>query len=158
MIDLDHYDWFSSQERNDVSIPCFLQDLYLPLFRTGQQLQVLIKLLEMCNCPYTGDESNEANACNLASYEDVLPFWTARLGDPWFCLSSIAFCRKDIRKIMTERDVMYTVLLEKLKNFFKDLNSKSQLINFLVWFIPIFLNVDVHNDTCLFSVYFFWWR
>ncbi|KAE8729385.1 hypothetical protein F3Y22_tig00003715pilonHSYRG00001 [Hibiscus syriacus] len=34
-------------ERNGAAVPCFLKDILVPLVRAGQQLQVLMKLLEL---------------------------------------------------------------------------------------------------------------
>ncbi|KAL6338097.1 hypothetical protein AAG906_010665 [Vitis piasezkii] len=53
------------REQDGVAVPCFLKDLLVPLFRAGQQLQVLKKLLEICNYVATDDHT----------YEDILPCW-----------------------------------------------------------------------------------
>ncbi|KAI3988516.1 hypothetical protein MKX01_026330 [Papaver californicum] len=56
----------SIKERNGVAAPCFLKDFSLPLLRAGQQLQVLIRLLELCRWMCPGDET----------YKDILSCWS----------------------------------------------------------------------------------
>ncbi|KAK2976400.1 hypothetical protein RJ640_008110, partial [Escallonia rubra] len=53
---------FCSPEQDGIAVPCFLKDFLVPLLRAGQQLQVLMKLLELSigtpdiEASSTGDE------------------------------------------------------------------------------------------------------
>lgn len=94
---------FSFQEQDGVSVPCFLKDLLNPLFRAGQQLQVLIKLLEF---------SDGVGSWNPTS--------SSRLSDAFH----MAFSKKEIEMIVLTRRDYYRIMMEKLKNHLPNLEFK----------------------------------
>ncbi|KAF8398042.1 hypothetical protein HHK36_016968 [Tetracentron sinense] len=95
------------KERDGVSLPCFLKEFCLPLFRAGQQLQVLIKLLEMCNYVSARD----------ATYEDILPFWSGESSDHSSYLSPLTFNKINIQGLVLKRNSIYKRMQEKLITF-----------------------------------------
>lgn len=94
------------REEDGVSVPCFLREFLIPLFRAGQQLQVLIKLLEF---------SDGVGSWNR-TYEDFLPYWsrmsTSRLSHAF----RMAFTKEGIEKMVLSRRDYYKIMMEKLQN------------------------------------------
>ncbi|EEE61518.1 hypothetical protein OsJ_15814 [Oryza sativa Japonica Group] len=75
---VDNFTLLSLKGANHVSAPCFLKDVCGPLLRTGQQLQVLMKLLESCNLSDTGGDAHASR--HIIHLEEILP-WVAELKD-----------------------------------------------------------------------------
>lgn len=112
----------SIKERG-VSIPCFLKDVNQPLLRAGQQLQVLIKLLDMCNCVTTTDK-NYGRGSQLLNLEDILPYWNGSISEHISCLFPLTFSRRDIEAKTLKRETMYRMMQEKLENLLPRLSTR----------------------------------
>ncbi|WZY98761.1 hypothetical protein YC2023_071090 [Brassica napus] len=84
-------------------LPCFLDGFLVPILRAGQQLQVITKLLELCN-----------PACGHRTFAELLPCWTyyssTSLVDP----SPITFSKLHIEVMIQKRKDYYGRLQEKL--------------------------------------------
>ncbi|XP_073141248.1 uncharacterized protein [Henckelia pumila] len=89
--------------RDGVPLPCFLEECLIPLFRTGQQLQVLMKLLELCNSIGTHDAHEEI----LPSLIDLSSIY------PWFAIP-LTFDKGAIETMGLARDNYYQKMLEKM--------------------------------------------
>ncbi|PIA54117.1 hypothetical protein AQUCO_00900589v1 [Aquilegia coerulea] len=130
--------WLSSiRVREGVAVPCFLENYCLPLLRAGQQLQVLIKLLELCGCVPAGDQA----------YGDVLPYWNGYSG---FCLSTMSpltFSKVKLEEMVLLRENMYKIMQEKLQILIARLDNRYQPISSSVMpsvIVPLVGN----NSTC----------
>lgn len=99
-------------ERDGVSIPCFLKDFLIPLVRAGQQLQVLMKLLELCVYVTPGDHTSE----------DFLPCWSVFSSNYPSYASPVTFSKGNIEAMVLARDSYYKMMQEKLE----DLLTKLQ--------------------------------
>lgn len=101
------------QGSNHVSVPCFLKDICNPLLRTGQQLQVLMKVVKSCNLCSTGGDNYDASKTILL--EEILPWF----GTPIECsVNSFTFSKSKAEAVICQRDAMYKSMLEKLHHFF----------------------------------------
>lgn len=107
------------QERSGAAVPCFLRKFSLPLQRAGQQLQVLIKLLELCRWVCPGDQT----------YKDILPYWNDASSDRLYNLSPLTFSKKSIEEMEAVRENMYRVMQERLQIRFTKLDIKYQQIS-----------------------------
>ncbi|XP_015873298.2 uncharacterized protein LOC107410385 [Ziziphus jujuba] len=103
----------SVRERDGVSIPCFLKEFLVPLVRAGQQLQVLMKLLELCTYVAFGDHT----------YEDFLPGWSGFSSNLPF-----TFSKENIEAIVLVRDNYYKMMQEKLENLLTKLEFRYQQV------------------------------
>lgn len=106
------------QEQDGVAIPCFLKDFLVPLVRAGQQLQVLLKLLELCIHVATGAYSSE----------DFLPCWSGFSNSVPSCLSPLTFSRDDIEAMVLARDSYYKGMDEKLIGLLTNLEIRYQQV------------------------------
>ncbi|XP_073054596.1 uncharacterized protein [Primulina eburnea] len=89
--------------RDGVPLPCFLEECLIPLFRTGQQLQVLMKLLELCNTNGTYD-----------AHEEILPSLIELSSIyPWFAIP-LMFDKGAIETMVLARATYYQKMLEKM--------------------------------------------
>lgn len=104
----------SPQERDGVAVPCFLKEFLIPLFRAGQQLQVLMKLLEL---------SDNAGTWNRA-YEDFLPYWSGLSNDSLPHSSPLNFSKGGIETIVLARNSYYKRMMEKLENLPTELDFR----------------------------------
>ncbi|KAF7815439.1 Gamma-tubulin complex component 6 [Senna tora] len=104
----------SFKEREGVAIPCFLKDSLVPLVRAGQQLQVLLKLLELCIPVATGDHSSE----------DFLPCWSGFSNSGPSNLSPLTFSRDDVEAMVLARDSYYKSMNEKLETLLTNLEIR----------------------------------
>ncbi|XP_024961865.1 uncharacterized protein LOC112502237 isoform X2 [Cynara cardunculus var. scolymus] len=102
------------REQDGISVPCFLQDFLIPLFRAGEQLQVLIKLLEF---------SDGVGSWNR-TYEDFLPYWSRISSSRLSHASHLFFSKEGIEMMVLERRHYYKILTEKLKNHLPNLEFK----------------------------------
>ncbi|KNA12914.1 hypothetical protein SOVF_122120, partial [Spinacia oleracea] len=103
----------SIREQDGVSIPCFLGDVLIPLLRAGQQLQMVMKLLRLCNYVHAGEDT----------FEDILPCSSD------FCSGEISvfplsFNKGEIEAIVLSRKNFYCKMHEKLDKFMDTLNIK----------------------------------
>ncbi|KAI4308340.1 hypothetical protein L6164_031423 [Bauhinia variegata] len=121
----------SIRERDGVSIPCFLKDHLVPLVRAGQQLQVLLKLLELCIHAATVDYR----------HEDFLPCWSGFLRSSPMYSSPLTFSRDDMEALVLARDTYYKKMNDKLENLLTNLEIRYQQISTHAS-VPFFF----HND------------
>ncbi|KAL2945572.1 Cytochrome bd-II ubiquinol oxidase subunit 1 [Bienertia sinuspersici] len=108
----------SVREQDGVSIPCFLRDVLVPLLRAGQQLQMVMKLLRLCNYVHAGEDN----------FEDILP------GSSDFCSnemsgSPLSFNREEIEAIVLSRKNYYCKMQEKLDKFMGNLDIKDSEVS-----------------------------
>lgn len=132
----------SVREQNGVSIPCFLRDVLVPLLRAGQQLQMVMKLLRLCNCVHAGEDT----------FEDILPcsndfFSSGSSGYP------LSFNKGEIEAIALSRKNFYCKMHEKLDKFMNTLDIKYRQGGLYdaasVCTSYSGGNVDVHNSSNL---------
>lgn len=106
------------QEQDGVSVPCFLKDVLIPLVRAGQQLQVLVKLLELCTFVATNDHT----------YEGFLPCWTGFSGNCPYYSSPLTFIKGNVEAMLLSRDRYYRRMQEKLENLSAKLEFRYQQV------------------------------
>ncbi|GMH11154.1 hypothetical protein Nepgr_012995 [Nepenthes gracilis] len=104
------------REREGISAPCFLKDFSTPLMRAGQQLQVVMKLLELCKYVATGDYA----------FLDILPGFSGIPGYNLSNASPLSFNKGNIEAIVLSRKNFYRRMLEKLGNVMENLSIKYQ--------------------------------
>ncbi|KAL2349563.1 hypothetical protein Fmac_003563 [Flemingia macrophylla] len=104
--------------RDGVSIPGFLKDLLIPLVRAGQQLQVLLKLLEMCIHVAAGEHS-----C-----DDFLPCWSGFSSNSLSYSSPLAFSKDVIAAMVLARENYYKRMNEKIESFLSSLEVRYQQV------------------------------
>ncbi|KAL4333988.1 hypothetical protein GQ457_07G035970 [Hibiscus cannabinus] len=109
----------SIMERNGAAVPCFLKDVLIPLVRAGQQLQVLMKLLELRKYVDPGDYT----------YSDFLPCWSGFSGSNPFYASSITFGKENIEALVLMRNSYYESMEQKLENLLTGLKFNYQQVN-----------------------------
>ncbi|XP_072951889.1 uncharacterized protein [Typha angustifolia] len=126
----DDMSLISVKERNNVSVPCFLKDVSRPLLRAGQQLQVLVKLLNLCNLSIISGGAFISS--DLANLEEILPCWFDSSGNSRLMLNSLTFSKKGIETLVHKREVMYKTMLEKVQNVFSKFDIRYQLMNHTV--------------------------
>ncbi|KAL8144074.1 hypothetical protein V2J09_017106 [Rumex salicifolius] len=96
--------------RDGVSVPSFLKDFIVPLLRAGQQLKVILKLLEFCKHITTGEHT----------FEDVLPGCGGLSISDFVYASTLSFNKKEIEDRVISRKKFYRNLLEKLEHVMKN--------------------------------------
>ncbi|KAL8531079.1 hypothetical protein ACS0TY_007910 [Phlomoides rotata] len=90
--------------RDGVSVPCFLEDCLIPLCRSGQQLQVIMKLLEL---------SNNVGTC--VAHENILPSLVGLTSAyPWFAFP-LTFDKGTIERMVGVRTSYYQQMVEKIE-------------------------------------------
>ncbi|KAG2328048.1 hypothetical protein Bca52824_010776 [Brassica carinata] len=102
-----------AREQEGGLVPCFLVGFLEPILRAGQQLQVITKLLELCNLSASG----------LRNYADLLPCWTHYSSSSLVYPSPITFSKLHIEVMIQKRDDCYRRMQEKLF----DLTEKFEL-------------------------------
>ncbi|KAF2609928.1 hypothetical protein F2Q70_00011874 [Brassica cretica] len=102
-----------AREQEGGLVPCFLDGFLEPILRAGQQLQVITKLLELCNLSASG----------LRNYADLLPYWTHYSSSSLVYPSPITFSKLHIEVMIQKRDDYYRRMQEKLC----DLSRKFEL-------------------------------
>ncbi|KAL7202889.1 hypothetical protein ACSBR1_034362 [Camellia fascicularis] len=122
------------RERDGVAVPCFLKDFSIPLVRAGQQLQVLMKLLELCS--HVGTVNH--------TYEDILPCWSGFSSDHPYYASPLTFNQGSIEAMVLARSNYYKRMLEKLDTILTKLEIRYQQVvpddN-----VPVFVNNNGGN-------------
>lgn len=106
------------REQDGVAVPCFLKDLCIPLLRAGQQLQVVMKLLELCSHIGIGNHA----------YEDILPRWSDFSSDFPSYASSLPSIKLSIEAMVCARNNYYKSKLEKLDIVFTALEIRYQQV------------------------------
>ncbi|KAL5576039.1 hypothetical protein UlMin_017738 [Ulmus minor] len=108
----------SVRDRDGVAIPCFLKDYVIPLFRAGQQLQVLMKLLELGT--YVASEGQ--------TYEDLLPCWSGFSSNHPSYVFPVTQTKENIETRVIARASYYKRMQEKLETVLKNLEFKYQQV------------------------------
>lgn len=109
-----------SQVREGV-LPLFLEDCLLPLFRAGQQLQIITKLLEFCDSfgPFNG------------IHEELLPGIINGFASEFPSFrSSLLFEKGTIETMVVSRNSYYQRMLEKVDNVFTKLEFRFREVIF----------------------------
>lgn len=106
------------QEQDGVAVPCFLKDFLVPLVRAGQQLQVLMKLLEMYIYVATGDHT----------HEDFLPCWSGFSSSYPSSASPVSFSKVNIEAMVLARDSYYKMMQEKLEYLLTKLKFRHEQV------------------------------
>lgn len=100
--------------RDGVPIPEFLKDFLVPLVRAGQQLQVLLKLLEMCIHVASGEHS-----C-----DDFVPCWSGFSSSGLSYSSPLAFSKDVIEAMVLARENYYKGMNEKIGSLLSSLEVR----------------------------------
>ncbi|KAE8037663.1 hypothetical protein FH972_010235 [Carpinus fangiana] len=108
----------SIRERDGVAIPCFLKDFLNPLVRAGQQLQVIMKLLELYI--YVATENN--------TYEDFLPCWSGFSSIYPSYASPVTFSKVNIEAMVLARDSYYKMMQKKLEYLLTKLEFRYEQV------------------------------
>ncbi|KAK3143961.1 hypothetical protein QOZ80_4AG0307140 [Eleusine coracana subsp. coracana] len=108
----------SLKGQNHVSAPCFLKEICDPLLRTGQQLQVLMKLLKSCNISSTGVDTFASH--KIIHMEGVLPWFDTSVVSS---VNSFCFSKSSVEAVICQRDAMYKLMMEKLEHFFSTIEA-----------------------------------
>ncbi|PUZ48491.1 hypothetical protein GQ55_7G248700 [Panicum hallii var. hallii] len=112
---LDEFTLFPLKGRNHVSAPCFLKEICHPLLRTGQQLQVLMRLLKSCHLSATGGDAYPSH--NIIHMEGVLPWFYMPTESS---MNSFTFSKGSVEAVTCKRDAMYQLMMGKLQHFFSN--------------------------------------
>ncbi|KAK6163986.1 hypothetical protein DH2020_000850 [Rehmannia glutinosa] len=103
--------------RDGAAVPCFLEECLVPLCRTGQQLQVIMKLLEL---------SNNVGTCD--THEEILPSLVGLSSEyPWFAFP-LTFDKGTIETMALVRASYYQQMLEKIGNILTKFDFTSQQV------------------------------
>ncbi|KAL8055684.1 hypothetical protein ABFX02_04G071400 [Erythranthe guttata] len=90
--------------RDGAALPCFLEECLIPLCRTGQQLQVIMKLLDL---------SNHVGTCH--THEEILPSLVGLSNEyPWFAFP-FTFDKGTIKTMSLVRAGYYQQMLDKIE-------------------------------------------
>ncbi|XP_062015511.1 uncharacterized protein LOC133732069 isoform X1 [Rosa rugosa] len=106
------------RERDGVPVPCFLKDFLLPLFRAGQQLQVLAKLLELCT--FVAPKNH--------TYESFLPCWSGFSSNCPSYASPLSFSKGNIEAMVLSRECYYKRMQDQLQNLLTELEFRFQQV------------------------------
>ncbi|KAH9605327.1 hypothetical protein KSS87_020530 [Heliosperma pusillum] len=108
------------RDQDGAVIPCFLNDVLVQLLRAGQQLQVVMKLLRLCNYAHAGEDS----------FEDILP---SSSDFPIHKVSGypLSFNKGEIEAIVLSRKEFYSKMHEKLEIFMDtvDINYRQVVLH-----------------------------
>lgn len=107
----------TQEERDGVAVPCFLRHYLIPLLRAGQQLQVLIKLRELCK--FAADDH---------IHEDVLPSWNGFSSYHPTYATSLTFNKVKLESMVTARSSFYTRMQKKLENILTKIEIRYQQV------------------------------
>ncbi|XP_047969375.1 uncharacterized protein LOC125213064 [Salvia hispanica] len=100
--------------RDEVAVPCFLQECLIPLCRTGQQLQVIMKLLDL---------SNDVGTCFC--HEKILPRLVG-LANEYPGSFPLIFDKEAIEEMVHVRASYHQQLLEKVDSILDKLDFSSR--------------------------------
>ncbi|XP_021720614.1 uncharacterized protein LOC110688206 isoform X2 [Chenopodium quinoa] len=107
----------SVREQDGASIPCFLRDVLVPLLRAGQQLQMVMKLLRLCNYVHAGEDT----------FDDILPcssdFCSGEVSG-----SPLSFNKGEIEATVLSRKNFYYKMHKKLDKFMDTLDIKYRQV------------------------------
>ncbi|XP_011080519.1 uncharacterized protein LOC105163762 isoform X2 [Sesamum indicum] len=91
--------------RDGAAVPCFLEECLVPLCRTGQQLQVIMKLLEL---------SISVGACD--TLEEILPCLVGLSNEHLWFAFPLTFDKGTIETLVLMRASYYQQMLEKIES------------------------------------------
>ncbi|KAI3450111.1 hypothetical protein Pfo_006776 [Paulownia fortunei] len=101
--------------RDGAAVPCFLEECLVPICRTGQQLQVIMKLLEL---------SNNVGTCD--THEEILPCLVGLSSEyPWFAFP-LTFDKGTIEMMALVRASYYQQMLEKIESILTTFDFSSR--------------------------------
>lgn len=127
----------SIKVRHGVSIPCFLKHVCTPLLRAGQQLQVLIRLLEITETRteiplFISSSTAGAASCQLSNLEAILDSRSYFLNEDASSEPVLVYSKSKLQDLMQKREEANRQMMEKLGNLFADLNNickrKEQIV------------------------------
>lgn len=104
--------------RDGVPIPGFLKDSLVPLVRAGQQLQVLLKLLELCIDVAAGQHSSD----------DFLSCWSGFSSNSLSYFSPLTFNKDTIDNMVLARESYYKRMNEKIESLLSSLEVRYQQV------------------------------
>ncbi|XP_074351166.1 uncharacterized protein LOC141690318 isoform X2 [Apium graveolens] len=131
------------REQDKVAVPCFLKEILVLLYRAGQQLQVLMKVLELSNTVGAGD--------NI--YEEFLPFLRGSSSDFFSHSSPLTFNKGDLESMVVLRNNCHNQMMEKLQRLSVKLDLRYQQVVHCGT-APISVNIGGRNqDTPISSVW-----
>lgn len=107
------------QEQDKVAVPCFMKEILVPLYRAGQQLQVLMKVLELSNTVGAGD----------SIYEEFLPFLRGSPSDFLSHSSPLTFNKGDLESMAILRNKCHNQMMEKLQTLSVKLDLRHQQVS-----------------------------
>ncbi|XP_051141817.1 uncharacterized protein LOC127258835 [Andrographis paniculata] len=102
--------------RDAALLPCFLEECLIPLCRTGQQLQVITKLLELSN-----------NVGTYDAHEEILPSLVGLSSDHLWFQIPLSFRKGTIERMIHMRANYYHQLLEKVESILIKLDFSEQV-------------------------------
>ncbi|KAG0464865.1 hypothetical protein HPP92_019029 [Vanilla planifolia] len=108
-------EFFVVPSDSDLTVVCH------QLLRAGQQLQVLVRLLDLCNLSFSG----EYDSCDLSNLRQILPFWVDSSSKLNFLSNPLTFEESAIEALIQKRETMYRNMLEKLQSYFQTLNAND---------------------------------
>ncbi|KAK4407532.1 Gamma-tubulin complex component 2 [Sesamum angolense] len=91
--------------RDGAAVPCFLEECLVPLCRTGQQLQVIMKLLEL---------SSSVGACD--TLEEILPCLVGLSNEHLWFAFPLTFDKGTIETLELMRASYYQQMLKKVES------------------------------------------
>ncbi|KAK7308197.1 hypothetical protein VNO77_41797 [Canavalia gladiata] len=117
----------SVKVRDGVPIPEFLKDFLVPLVRAGQQLQVLLKLLELCIHVAAGEHTSD----------DFLPCWSGFSSSNLSYSSLLTFSKDAIEAMVLARENYYKRMNEKIESLLSCLEVRYQQVIMAVVFLVV---------------------
>ncbi|XP_020579862.1 uncharacterized protein LOC110024312 isoform X2 [Phalaenopsis equestris] len=112
----------SIKERSGVSVPCFLKDVCHPLLRAGQQLQVLLKMLDLSDLFLSGEYIHS----DLLVLREIFSFWVDSSSRLDFLSNPLNFDLNVVEDLIQKREVKYRNMLEKLQYYLKKFSAKDR--------------------------------
>ncbi|XP_056165819.1 uncharacterized protein LOC115679045 isoform X2 [Syzygium oleosum] len=106
------------QVQEKVAVPYFLRKSLVPLVRAGQQLQVVMKLFELCNYVSPGSYT----------FEEFLPNWKDFSSNHSSRASALTFDKENIEDLVNVRNNYYTEMHEKLEKFLTKLQVRYKQV------------------------------
>ncbi|KAF8039693.1 hypothetical protein BT93_B2031 [Corymbia citriodora subsp. variegata] len=106
------------QVQEKVTVPYFLRKSLVPLVRAGQQLQVVMKLFELCNYASPGSYT----------FEEVLPNWKDFSSSHSSHASALTFDKENIEDLVNTRNNYYIEMHEKLEKFLAKLQVRDKQV------------------------------
>lgn len=119
--------------RDEVSVPGFLKDFLVPLVRAGQQLQVLLKLLELCVHVTAGDRSSN----------DFLPCWSGFSSSSSSYSSPLTFRRDIIEAMVLARESYYKRMNEKIESLLSSLEVRYERVITLKILVLVYVHFSL---------------